>query len=37
MKNNADAAAKDVQTLPPNPPSLQKQIEGASKQTVETA
>jgi hypothetical protein len=37
MKDNADAAAKDVQILPTNPPALQQQIEGASKQSVETA
>ena len=37
MKKNAAAAAKDVQILPPNPPVLQRQIEGTSKQSVETA
>ena len=37
MRDNADAAAKDVQTLPTKPPALQQQIERASKQSIEMA
>ena len=37
MQDNADAAAKDITILPPNPPVLRQQIESASKQGTHTA